>query len=455
MSGLMQYNDDKDISPPDKEGPRRVRVSMCPTGNHAITHASITTAELAALAGSLFPLHLHHRLWLVGGCVRDCLLELPHRDLDLIADLPEETLEQQGFQRVEGRSVLPVFFRHVPGLGNMEIVPLPEGMAIADELRRRDFTVNALAMDLAGQLIDPLDGQSDIQQRNLRACSGRTFDDDPIRLFRALRFEAEGWRMTGATEELIRCRGWAPQLSAMPVERFSREMVKALSADTPERFFLRMLEFNLGKHWLPELFRMPQVPAGPLQYHPEGDLLTHSIQVMQRTASQTAAPLARFCGLFHDIGKLASDPALYPRHHGHDMAGFEPAGKLCDRLRLPAAWGKAAAWTARLHTKANNWHELRDATRIRLASQADRAGIEQILPLVSAADKQGKGTMEGWEETLLVCRMNSADLAIDPDRLAALKPAQRSDHILQRQIARLAAASMTTAADDQKPAKPR
>lgn len=419
-----------------------------------MTNIPDNAAHLISPVHSLFPARLHPRIMLVGGCVRDCLLGLPHRDLDLIADLPEETLDQLGFHRVEGRSTLPIRFRHIPGLGNVEIVPLPEGMSLTDELCRRDFTVNALAMDLTGRLIDPLGGEADIRQRSLQACSAGTFDDDPVRLFRALRFEAEGWIMTAETEGLIHAREWSSRLAAMPVERFSREMVKALSADEPERFFLRMVELGIGRHWLEELFLMQDVPAGPLQYHPEGDLLTHSIQVLQRTADQTADPLARFCGLFHDIGKLATDPALYPRHHGHDLAGFEPAGAMCSRLRLPAAWGTAAAWTARLHTKANNWHELRDATRLRLAAQADRAGIERILPLVSAADTQGTGHMDGWEEALQICRMSSTELGVDPERLAALKPAQRGDHILQRQIALLAAA-LKTAAGGQKPVKPR
>ncbi len=85
-----------------------------------------------------------------------------------------------------------------------------------------------------------------------------------------------------------------------------------------------MLHHRIGEYYLPELFSMPNIPAGPLQYHPEGDLFTHSMQVMQRVAAKSPDPLARFCGFFHDLGKLSTDPTLYPKHHGHDngRAGY-------------------------------------------------------------------------------------------------------------------------------------
>jgi len=289
---------------------------------------------------SIFPAACHDSLFLVGGTVRDLLLGRQGSDLDLVAtSLPNVVLHELGFSLVQGRSTLPVWFRHLPGVGNVELTILPLGSSLADDLRRRDFTINAIAMTMAGELLDPLDGRRDLEQRWLKACSDESFKDDPLRIFRGFRFEADGWRMLPETEALIRPQDWQQELRDIPAERFSREMVKALAAEDPARFLCRMLEFGVGGHWLPELFRMPQVPAGPLEYHPEGDLLTHSLQVLQRVALQTPEPLARFCGLFHDIGKLSTDPLLYPRHHGHDKAGFEPALKLCSGLNslLPGA----------------------------------------------------------------------------------------------------------------------
>lgn len=384
---------------------------------------------------SIFPAACHDSLFLVGGTVRDLLLGRQGSDLDLVAtSLPNGVLHELGFSLVQGRSTLPVWFRNLPGVGNVELTILPLGSSLADDLRRRDFTVNAIAMTMAGELLDPLDGRHDLDQRWLKACSDESLKDDPLRMFRGFRFEADGWRMLPETEALIRRQDWQQELKGIPAERFSREMVKALAAEDPARFLCRMLEFGVGEHWLPELFRMPQVPAGPLEYHPEGDLLTHSLQVLQRVALQTPEPLARFCGLFHDIGKLSTDPALYPRHHGHDKAGFEPALKLCQRLKLPAAWGRALAWTSRLHMHLNLWQELRDATKIKTAWQAAKGGIAAILPLVSAADKPCNAVHGQWWQAVEAATMNTKALGVDVERLAALSPAKRKEYLLQRRI---------------------
>ncbi len=195
---------------------------------------------------------------------------------------------------MEGNSTAPIWFRSGKEFGKIEVTPLSEISGLAADLCRRDVTINALAMTLAGRIIDPLDGRHDMEQRLLRACSPRSFLDDPLRIFRALRFEADGWRMTAGTEALIREREWAPHLVAVPVERFTREMLNALETLRPERFFQRMLELQVGEDRLPELFRMPGIPAGPLVHHPEGDLFTHAIQVLQRVAARTDDPLARF-----------------------------------------------------------------------------------------------------------------------------------------------------------------
>lgn len=393
------------------------------------------------LVGQLFPAPCHDYLYLVGGSVRDRLLGRPGRDLDLVTTLDPSVLQRLGFRPVQGRTTSLIWFLALPGEGTVEVTLLPEGSSLADDLRRRDFTMNALALTPDGRLLDPLNGRRDLEQRRVRSCSDTCFRDDPLRLFRALRFEAEGWRMTPETLALAGQPEVLNGLEGMPVERFSRELVKALAGTEPERFFSGMAALGAGRHWLPELFAMPAVPAGPPEYHPEGDLLTHSLQVLQRTATLTPDPLARFCGLLHDLGKLQSDPAHYPRHHGHDEAGFDPARRLCRRLRLPTAWGRALAWSCRLHTRMNRWPELRDATRLKTARQADQAGIAAILPLVSAADKAGTTVPPDWGLTLATARLNAAGLGVGEERLAVLPPEQRETFLLQRRIERLRAAA--------------
>lgn len=385
----------------------------------------------------IFPESCWPNLWLVGGTVRDLLLGQPVQDIDLVAALSPDQLTSCGFRPVDPVSSAPIWFRHIPAIGKVEITRLAAADQLADDLVRRDFSVNALAMTLDGEVVDLFNGQDDLEHRSLRVCSSQSFHDDPIRIFRAFRFAADGWQILTETIQRISEAGWEERFATIPVERFSRELIKALEKPDPACFFTSMVSQQVGRAYLPELFRMQDVPAGPLQYHPEGDLLTHSLQVMQRVVARTDDPLARFCGLFHDLGKLSTDPALYPKHHGHDEAGFEPARQLCTRLRLPAAWQKALAWSCRLHTKANNWDELRSSTQIRLALNATKSGITEILPLVSAADKPDGSGMAGWETVLQVLAMTTEQLGIDQESFEQMPVHHRANHILHFRIGRL------------------
>lgn len=383
---------------------------------------------------SLFPAAWHDRVVMVGGTARDLLLERKCADLDLVAALTAGELRSLGFRLVEASSGADIFFRHHPDFGKIEVTRIDSMGLLENDLRRRDFTINAIAMTLDDIRIDPLNGAADLDARLLSPCGSDVFCRDPLRIFRAFRFESAGWGMTADTKRLIREREWSACFTAMPMERFSNEMVKALSADTPERFFERMIEFNVGTEFLPELFRMPQIPAGPREHHPEGDLLTHSIQVLQRVAARSDDPLARFCAFFHDLGKLATTPECYPKHHGHDAIGFEMANDFCHRLCLPAAYRKALAWISRLHGNANMWADLRNSTKIRMAEQAIKSGIIEILPLVSAGDKLGNPPMSGWLDVVRIAHMSARDLGIDQDKLDALPVDNRPAFIMQKRV---------------------
>lgn len=385
----------------------------------------------------LFPPACHGRVWLVGGWVRDRLLGRAGSDIDLVAAVNEELLRSLGFRPVQGKSTVPIWFRHDPARGVMELTRLAEPVRLPLDLERRDFTINAMALSLEGELLDPLGGRRDLDAGRLRACSPCSFRDDPLRVLRALRFECDGWRLTGETEALIAGNDWDSLLRDIPVERFSREMLKALAAPEPWRFFRRMVELRVGRGYLPELFRMPLVPAGPPQHHPEGDLLTHSLQVLERVAERSPDPLPRFCAFFHDLGKLATDPILYPRHHGHERAGVELAREFCTRLRLSARHRSALATISRLHMTLNRWDELRDGTKIRTAEQAVKGGVAEILQMVSEADHGSVNLSDGWEQAVRIAGMGLVELGIDLQRLERLPAEQRGAIIHQRRVERM------------------
>jgi tRNA nucleotidyltransferase (CCA-adding enzyme) len=389
--------------------------------------------EIITFLHNIFPAGLHNRILLVGGTVRDVLLGKESQDVDLIAALSHDELMVLGFRLVEASSST-IYFKYHHVFGKIEVTRINSMDELQGDLLQRDFTINALAVNLACEHIDPLGGEADLKAGLLRVCSKETFTGDPLRIFRAFRLEADGWRMTPETSALIKKQDWSAAFRTMPIERFSNEILKALIAKTPERFFERMIEFNVGVEFLPELFRMPHIPAGPLEHHPEGDLLSHSVQVLQRVSAKSDDPLTRFCAFFHDLGKLATAPALYPKHHGHDDAGFDMAGDFCNRLCLPATYRKALAWISRLHGKANKWDELRDSTKIKMAEQAIKAGIVEILPLVSVADKPGNQPIVGWDATVKVAAMNTLELRIDQEKLEAMPIENREMFILQKRI---------------------
>ncbi len=382
----------------------------------------------------LFPRQCWPLLWLAGGTVRDILLDKEIKDIDLVAALPPGVLATLGFNHVQALTTTPIWFRHFHKQGNVEITLVAGIESLPEDLSRRDFTLNAMLMSLDGELIDPLDGQEDLKKLRLKPCSDKIFMRDPIRIFRAFRFAAAGYYLSGETAALIKQQSWDEELERLPVERFSREMRQALQYANPGRFFQLMIETGVGRGLVPELFRMPQIAAGPLQYHPEGDLFSHSLQVLERLAAVSDSALARFCAFFHDIGKFSTNPAYYPKHHGHDEAGFKPAEAFCRRLALPAEYGRALAWTSRLHGNANRLPELRPATRLRMAEQATRGGIAELLPLIAAADKPGNDIAGEWQGVLAIAGMNMGELGIDVEELNLLKPQNRSAFILQRRI---------------------
>ncbi|GFO61055.1 multifunctional CCA protein [Geomonas silvestris] len=383
---------------------------------------------------TLFPEQLHDHLFLVGGMVRDVLLGIPSQDVDLAAAVPTEALTALGFRLVESKSTPNIYFRYLHDLGKVEITWLPSLAALDEDLVKRDFCANAMAMTLDGRLYDPLKGRPNLEGRVLRTCSATSLTDDPIRIFRALRFECEGWRLDAAAEGAVLGRDWEPGLEPIPIERFSQEMLKALAKPDPSRFFRRMVELRVGRILLPEIFEMASVPAGPVEHHPEGDLFTHSLQTLERMAALSADPAARFCALFHDLGKLATAPDLYPKHHGHDRAGAELALPFCRRLRLPVVLQRALQSVCKLHNTANRWQELRDSTKIQLALDAMKGGTTEILPLVVRADFAEELT--GWERVLEVAALNSAQLGIDPKEFAG-EPEKLQQVIMQRRVERL------------------
>lgn len=385
---------------------------------------------------SLFPAEFYQRVFLVGGSVRDHLTGQSISDVDLVTDLPVGQLVKLGFHHVQGKSTGPIYFKSHPQFGKLEVTVLEHGQTLEDALHNRDFSCNAIAMTLNGTIVDPLCGLKDINKGLLAPCSADILEKDPLRMFRAFRFECHGWRITDELLDAITAHSWDDQLSTIPTERFAREMLRAMEGGQPDIFFSRMVELGIGRCYLPEIFQMQDVPAGPVKYHGEDTVFSHSRDTLRRIAVLTNAPVARLAAFFHDLGKLATPPKMLPRHIGHDKVGETTAKKVCVRLKLPTSYCRAVETVNALHLVAGRWHELKPATKLKLARQSLKSGIAAWLPLIVSADRNIDNSMPGWEIVCKAAAMSATELGITLETLENIPTAGRQRLVWQFQMER-------------------
>ncbi len=347
----------------------------------------------------------------VGGSVRDELLELPVRERDwvVVGATPEEMLAR-GFRAV-GKD-FPVFLHPESGeeyaLARTErktgrgyhgfVVHASPEVTLEADLARRDLTINAMARAPDGTLIDPYGGLRDLKARVLRHVSP-AFVEDPVRLLRLARFAARfaplGFTVAEETRRLLRQMVASGEVDALVPERVWAETEKALACERPSVFFRVLRESGALGRVFPELDALFGVPQRMI-HHPEVDCGVHTLWVVDRAAALEGTVEARFAALVHDLGKAHTDPAAWPRHHGHESLGLAPLAELAGRLRIPRAHRRLAERVIRYHGQAHRVFELRPATLLELLSAVDawrRPALLEDFLLACQADFQGR---PGW-----------------------------------------------------------
>ena len=335
------------------------------------------------------------KTYLVGGAVRDRLLGRPIRERDwLVTETSPDELRDLGFQPV-GRH-FPVFLH--PQTHEEYALPRgPAGVAatVTEDLQRRDLTINAMALGPDGELIDPCDGQGDLDRRLLRHTPA--FREDPLRVLRLARFAARyhelGFKVARETREVARDMAQQGELNDLVPERVFTEIQRALQGPFPAEFFRVLRDLHALAVVLPEvdcLFGIPQ----PAQHHPEIDSGVHTLMVLEQAANLSEAPVVRFAALLHDVGKGLTPEAEWPRHVGHEHRGVRLIESLASRLRIPAEWYELAKAAAAQHLNCHRALELRPATVLKLLASLDALRrpqrFEQFL-LVCEADARGRG----------------------------------------------------------------
>jgi tRNA nucleotidyltransferase (CCA-adding enzyme) len=352
-------------------------------------------------------------VYLVGGAVRDELLGLPVHERDwVVVGATPETLLGLGYRAV-GRD-FPVFLHPAtheehalarterkvgPGYRGFEVHCSPE-VTLEDDLRRRDLTINAMARDTAGRLIDPWGGQQDLVERRLRHVSP-AFAEDPVRILRLARFAARfarlGFSVAPETQALMRDMVDCGEVDALVPERVWQETQKALAEPRPDAFIAVLRDCGALARIFPELDALWGVPQ-PERWHPEIDTGAHMLLVMRQAALLSDNPRVRFAALMHDLGKGTTPPECWPRHLGHEERGAALLRGLAERLRIPTDYRQLAELTARWHGLAHRALELRPGTLLELLENCDalrRPERFREFLLACEADCRGR---PGWEQ---------------------------------------------------------
>jgi tRNA nucleotidyltransferase (CCA-adding enzyme) len=379
------------------------------------------------------------KTYLVGGAVRDQLLNISIKDKDwvVVGSTPEQMIAD-GYKQVGAD--FPVFLHpktqqeyalarteRKSGTGYQGFaVDFGKDVTLEDDLIRRDLTINAMAQDEHGRITDPHNGQQDLDNKILRHVSS-AFSEDPLRVLRVARFAARfhhlGFTLAPETLKLMTDISLSGELDTLTPERVWVETERALSEKCPWVYFevlkqCQALVVNFKE--LDDLFGVPQ----PEKYHPEIDTGIHSLLSLEQAAYLSSDTSIRFAALIHDLGKAKTPPKDWPKHIAHEKLGIEPIQNLCARLKVPNKHKELALKTCEFHTHIHRGLELKAETVFKLFNNTDALRkperFANIL-LASKADARGRPGFESIEykqADYIQCLLDAAN-SIDTKAISA------------------------------------
>jgi tRNA nucleotidyltransferase (CCA-adding enzyme) len=400
--------------------------------------------------------------YLVGGAVRDRLLNRPVTECDwVVVGATAEEMRDKGYKAVG--SDFPVFIhpqtheeyalarterKSGAGYKGFSFHADPS-VTLEDDLIRRDFTVNAMAQTDSGEIIDPHNGQADLDAKLFRHVSD-AFVEDPVRILRAARFMARYWglgfRIAPETLELMKDLVASGEVDHLVAERVWKELQRALTEPHPQAFISTLRDCGALERLLPEvdaLFGVPQTA----KWHPEIDTGIHILMALKQSAELSNCPRTRFAVLLHDLGKGITPENVLPGHSGHETAGVPLVEAVCARLKVPNDYRRLAVKVCRWHLHTHKAAELRATTVLKLLEGLD--GIrrdDDIEPFLLAceADARGrKGLKEQYYPQPDVLRgLFKAAKQVNPKEidLSGLKGEQIAERIRKARIDAISAA---------------
>jgi tRNA nucleotidyltransferase (CCA-adding enzyme) len=349
--------------------------------------------------------------WMVGGAVRDALLGRPVNDRDwvVVGASPVELLEA-GYMPV-GKD-FPVFLhpetkeevalarterKTAPGYHGFTFHADP-GVTLEEDLQRRDLTINAMAQDEDGRIVDPWGGRRDLADKLLRHVSP-AFAEDPVRILRIARFAArfDDFSIAPETQALMRHMVEIGEVDALVPERVWQELSRGLMEARPSRLFEVLRRCGALARLLPEVDRLWGVPQPPA-HHPEVDTGVHLMLVLDMAAQLDASLEVRFACLGHDLGKGTTPVDELPRHIAHEARSVQLVQELAQRLKVPTDCRELAEAVAREHGNIHRSLQLDGSAVMRLFDRCDvwrRPARFSELLLACECDARGR---TGFEE---------------------------------------------------------
>ncbi|GAB3655008.1 CCA tRNA nucleotidyltransferase [Glycomyces tarimensis] len=357
----------------------------------------ITVPSVADELGRVFS-DAGFELHLVGGSVRDAVLRRDTNDLDFTTDARPEDTERllraacstvwttgADFGTIgglfRGHQVEVTTFR-ADAYDRVSRNPIVRyGESLVDDLERRDFTINAMAVSLPGHVFsDPFDGIGDLARRTIRtpAAPESSFADDPLRMLRAARFAAQlDFAIEPGTREAM--DRMAPELARITAERIREEFVKLLSSPDPVIGLRALVDTGLAEQFLPELGALRMEIDEHAQHK---DVYEHSLQVLRNAIDlEEDGPdvILRLAALLHDIGKPetkgVTDGGNVTFHH-HDVVGARMARKRMRELKFPKSDVQSVSLLISLHLR---FYGYGDSANGRLASGAETGWTDSAV----------------------------------------------------------------------------
>lgn len=336
-------------------------------------------------------------LYLVGGAIRDKILKRPIKDQDycvtgITADefknlFPEAKIQGKAFEVfiLENKEFAMARTEIKTGEGHKEFeVTTGEGITIEKDLERRDLTVNAIAQNvLTGRIIDPFNGEKDIENKKLRAVSDK-FKEDPLRVYRVARFAAE-LEFEVEEETLKMMNTLRYELLALSKERVLEEFRKAIKTNKPSIFFEVLKKANVLDVHYKEIYDLIGA-IQPIEHHPEGDSYNHTMLALDNVAKITTDEKIRFATLVHDLGKGRTPKEMLPHHYGHEERGIEPLKLLSKKIGVPTDWKKCGLTAIKEHMRGGIFFKMSVAKQVSFIEKVSKSllGLEGLQKVVYA-----------------------------------------------------------------------